>query len=203
MLIRALALAGLAAAPASAGDLSPAIESRPPSPPAGSSPAPASAPVRDGRWSGGYVGVELSYGSGDANEAFGDDKSTGGFYGAISGYRYDVGRVVLGGEVSYDRTDITFPNGTDVDNLLRAGAMVGYDLGRFLPYVAGGYANVSLVNDLNDFDDTYHGGFYGVGLTYRVTDRILIGGEVAQHRFDADGTDADLTTFTGKIAYRF
>jgi opacity protein-like surface antigen len=198
MFIRALALVGLAASPALAGDLSPVTEAAAPA-----APARASARLEDGRWSGGYVGVQLSYGNGDANEAFGDDKSTGGFYGALTGYRHDLGRIVLGGEVSYDRTDITFPDGTDIDNLLRAGAMVGYDLGDFLPYVAGGYAAASLVNDPLDFDDTYHGGFYGLGLTYRVTDRILIAGEVAQHRFDADGTEADLTTFTGKVTYRF
>jgi opacity protein-like surface antigen len=198
MFIRALALAALAAMPAVAGDLSPV-----PATPAPPAPAAPTTPPGRMSWNGGYVGVELSYASADANEAFGDDKSTGGFYGALTGYRYDVGRVVLGGEVSYDRTDITFPDATDIDNLLRAGASVGYDLGRFLPYVAGGYANVSLVNDPNDFDDTYHGGFYGIGLTYRVTQRIVIGGEIAQHRFDADGTDTDLTTFTGKVAYRF
>jgi opacity protein-like surface antigen len=194
-----LALTGLAAAPALAGDLSPV-----PATPAPAAPlAAAAAPIEDGTWNGGYVGLQLSYGSGDANEAFGDDKSTGSFYGAATGYRYDFGRVVLGGEVSFDRTDITFPNGTDIDNVLRAGALLGYDLGHFLPFVGGGYAAASLVNDLLDLDDTYHGGFYGIGLTYRVTDRIIIGGEVAQHRFDADGTDADLTTLTGKIAYRF
>lgn len=205
MLTRTLALTALAAAPALAGDLSPVPATPPPAAPLATPPTLAAPTPPLGRmsWNGGYVGLQLSYASADANEAFGDDKSTGGFYGAITGYRYDFGRVVLGGEVSYDRTDITFPDGTDIDNLLRAGASVGYDLGHFLPYLSGGYANVSLVNDPNDFDDTYHGGFYGIGLTYRVTDRIIIGGEVAQHRFDADGTDTDLTTFTGKIAYRF
>lgn len=164
---------------------------------------PSATPMLRGTWNGGYVGVQLSYGSADADDTFGDHKSTGGFYGALTGYRYDAGRFVVGGEFSYDRTDVTFPDATNVDNLLRAGASLGYDLGRFLPYVSGGYAGVSLANDQNDFDDTYHGGFYGVGIAYQVTDHVLIGGDVVQQRLDADGIDVDVTTFSGKIAYRF
>lgn len=196
----ALALVGLAAAPALAGDLS-AIAAMP-TPSAATREVPQ--PVLRGIWSGGYVGVQLSYANVLGSDSiFGDDRSTGGFYGLNTGYRYDFGRYVLGGEITYDRTDVTFPDGSNVDNRLRAGVTAGYDLGRVLPYVSGGYASVSLTNNADDFEEEYDGTFYGIGLVYQVTDHIMLGGEVASHRFDADGTDVDLTTFSGKISYRF
>lgn len=200
MFLRILALAGLAAAPALAGDLSTVAAGPAPHAAVRSVPVPA---LR-GIWSGGYGGVQLSYLNVSAtDEAFGDDRSTGGHYGIHSGYRYDFGRFVLGGEVSYGRTDVTVPNGEDVDNLLHAGVTAGYDLGRLLPYVTGGYAAVSLKNNAVDFEEEYDGSFYGVGLAYQVTDHIILGGEVAWHRFDADGPDADIAAFGGRIAYRF
>lgn len=200
MLLRLLVLAQLAAGAALAGDLS--APAPLPTPAAPAAAVPAAPPVsRD--WIGGYLGVELTYGSGDSHGLFGEDSSTGGFYGAVAGYRFDAGRVVVGGEVTYSRTDITFPDGTDIDNLLRAGMSVGYDLGRYLPYVAGGYANVSLINDPLDFDDTYHGGFYGAGIAYRVTDHLILSGDILRHRFDAEGPRAGLVTFAGRLSYRF
>lgn len=204
MPIRAAALAALLASPALAGDLTPPVATLAPAVPLAAAASPTGPEAR-GRagWGGGYVGVQLSYGSADSDDSFGEETSTGGFYGAVTGFRLDTGRIVLGGEVSYDRTDVTFADGTDIDNLLRAGASVGYDFGRYLPYLAGGYANVSIPNDSLDFDDTFHGGFVAAGVAYRVTDRILIGGEVAQHRLDIDGTDGGLTTFAGKVTYRF
>ena len=194
MILRSLALilAGLAS-PALAGDLTPADPS--------TATRAVPQPVLRGVWSGGYVAGQLSYANVGADD--GTDRSTGGYYGLASGYRHDLGRLVLGGEVSYGRTDVTLPNGEDVDNLLRAGVHLGYDMGRLMPYASAGYSAASLTNDARDFEGEYDGAFLGLGLAYQVTDHVQIGGEAVLSRFDADGADADVLTVGGRVAYRF
>lgn len=157
-----------------------------------------------GDWTGGYAGVQLSYGSAEVEDVFGDDESDGALFGVNSGYRYDFGRIVLGGEVSYDGADITLPNDVDVDSVLRAGVTAGYDAGRILPYVTAGYAGASFSEELGG-EDRFDGGYYGLGAAYQFTDRIAVSAEVLQHRFDLDtlDADADVTTFGVKAAYRF
>lgn len=166
-----------------------------------------SQPAASGDWTGGYAGVELSYGDVEADDLFGDEDANGGLYGVNAGYRYDLGRFVLGGEVGYDATDITLPDDTDVNGVVRAGVTAGYDLGRILPYVAAGYAGASVENDGLDIDEDLDGGFYGIGVAYQATDRIAIGAEVIRHRFEVDfdglDEDADLVTFGVKASYRF
>lgn len=157
-----------------------------------------------GDWTGGYAGVQLSYGSAEVEDVFGDEEPDGALFGVNSGYRYDFGRIVLGGEVSYDATDITLPNDVDVDDVLRAGVTAGYDVGRILPYVTAGYAGATFSEEIAG-DDRFDGGYYGLGAAYQFTDRISVSAEVLQHRLDIDtlDVDADVTTFGVKAAYRF
>ena len=74
-----------------------------------------------------------------------NDDFTGALYGVHAGYMYDFGRIVAGAEIDWDATNINVdvPNsadGVDLDSVARAKLRLGYDAGRFLPYVTAGYA---------------------------------------------------------------
>jgi opacity protein-like surface antigen len=203
VLVAASAALAALAVPAAAGSLEPVVATPVPAAPVAPTPVLNQA-AADGDWTGGYAGVQLSFGTAEVDDVFGDEESDGALFGVNSGYRYDFGRIVLGGEVSYDATDITLPNDVDVDSVLRAGVTAGYDAGRILPYVTAGYAGASFSEELAG-EDRFDGGFYGLGAAYQVTDRIAVSAEVLQHRFDLDtlDADADVTTFGIKAAYRF
>lgn len=186
----AFASAGAAAlaAPAFAGSPAPA-------------PAPAQEPVyvaptpTSGEWTGGYVGAELGYGSGDA-AGLSDDAM---LYGLTAGYDYDLGNWVLGAGLDYDWTELSL-GGVDVDNLARLKLRAGYDLGQGLLYGTGGAAKAFTTAG----DDT--GWFAGVGYEHKVTDSISVGGEALYHAFDnfnGSGVDADGTTLQLRTSFRF
>ncbi|MGO4914694.1 outer membrane protein [Pseudogemmobacter sp. W21_MBD1_M6] len=183
------AAAALMAAPAFAGNMTaPVIEQ----------PVPvAAAPVTYGSdWTGGYIGAQLGYGDFSAGAASGD----GVLGGLHAGYNYDFGTVVLGGEIDYDATDIDLGAGANVDSVARLKAKLGYDMGNTLIYATAGgaRAETSLGTD--------NGYFGGVGLTYKMTDTISVGGEILGHKFDnfnSTGTDVDATTATVRVSYNF
>lgn len=189
---RFVSMAAIAAAlssPAWAGNLQdPVIE-----------PAPAPVPVvnNGGEWTGFYLGGQVGNLDADAsNGANGDDTS----YGVHAGYNHDFGRFVLGGEVDYDKTDVSLGNAGSIDSVLRGKVKAGYDFGRVLAYVTGGVARAdsSLGNE--------NGDFYGVGMTYRISDQWSVGGEVLEHSFDnfgSSGVGADATTVAVKASYQF
>ena len=187
-----------------AGGLAEPIAAPAPAP----APIPAPVPVRTGGdWTGFYAGAQLGYGQVDADELTGD--TDGALYGVHAGYLYDLGSWVLGGELDIDGTNIE--NDTDgvaeLDTVARAKLRLGYDAGQFLPYVVGGIAQANVSSDALaaiDGDDT--GAFGGVGLEYRVSDSLRIGGEVLQHQFDDfndSGVDIEATTATARVSFQF
>jgi hypothetical protein len=156
-------------------------------------------------WTGFYVGGQLGYGQLDANTATTPSEPDGVIYGVHAGYNYDFGSIVLGGEVDYDLTDISFdaPN-SDLDGVARAKAKLGYDAGAFMPYITAGYAQAQTSDDLDGDTD---GTFAGLGLSYMMSDSVVLGGEVLQHQFedvaDNDGLDVDATTLTLRASFKF
>jgi len=187
----ASATAAALAGPALAGD----IQATPAEPVV---VAPVPVQTYGGDWTGGYFGLNLGNINVDTNVAGvdGDDFS----YGVHGGYDYDFGRFVLGGEVEFDATDIDLAGAATVDSVARLKLRGGYDLGRTLLYVTGGAAEV----DTSLGSDT--GGFAGIGVTYMVTDRFYVGGEVLGHQFDdinGTGIDADATSVSVRGGVRF
>lgn len=166
--------------------------------------APAPAPVNlGGDWTGFYTGLQLGYGDASGDGALSGADGDNGIYGFHAGYDYDFGRFVLGGEIDYDKTDIDL-QGTataTIDSVARAKIKGGYDLGNTLVYATGGYARAD--TSLGDAD----GAFYGIGMTYKVTEQYTVGAELLQHSFsDVGGIpngDVDATTFTLRGSYRF
>jgi len=192
----------LAAGMASAGGLSEPVAAPAPAP-----VAVAPAPVMMGNdWTGFYVGGQLGYGQLDANIDTTPTDPDGALYGVHAGYNYDFGSVVLGGEVDYDLTDISIsaPAVSDVDAVARVKAKLGYDAGAFMPYITAGYAQAQTSDDLDGETD---GTFAGLGLSYMMSDSILLGGEVLQHQFedvaDVPNVDVDATTLTLRASFKF
>ncbi|SLN59991.1 outer membrane protein [Roseisalinus antarcticus] len=163
-------------------------------------PAPVPAP---GNWTGFYGGAQLGYGRIEA-DPLEDGEATGATYGLHGGYLYDFGSIVAGAEIDYEGSNISDdPTGIDFDRFARAKLRVGYDAGRFQPYLTGGavWAQTSGALDAEDY-----GRFAGLGVEYKVTDRVRVGGEVLQHQFeDFDGTglDLDATTASARVSFQF
>lgn len=163
--------------------------------------APAPTPVStDGDWTGFYGGLQVGKTDIDSDSGLldGDDTS----YGVHAGYDYDFGRFVLGGELDYDKTDIELGGGAaNVDSVARAKLKAGYDFGNTLVYATAGAARA----DTSVGDET--GPFAGLGVTYKVTDRYTVGGEVLKHQFDdvngTAGNDLDATTISLRGSMRF
>jgi len=159
----------------------------------------------DGDWGGFYAGGQLGWGNVTSNGAGLDGNDAIG--GIHAGYRYDLGRAVLGGELDYNLANIELGTGlvdTSLDSVARLKLLAGYDLGRALVYVAGGaaYAEASL-GGVSASGDGY---FAGVGVDYKLTETVNLGAELLGHRFDDfDGTGVDLeaVTLQAKVAYRF
>ncbi len=163
-------------------------------------PAPMPTPVAvDGNWTGFYTGLQVGQTDIDSDSGTldGDDTS----YGFHAGYDYDFGKFVLGGELDYDKTDIDLGTaGAIADSVARAKVKAGYDFGNTLVYATAGAARA----DTSVGDET--GPFAGLGVTYKVTDRYTVGGEVLQHKFDdvgGTGDDLDATTISLRGSMRF
>lgn len=209
------AAALLAAGPALAGGFA--------APVVVAAPAPvvvAPAPVVAGTdWTGGYVGGQLGFGTlsmDDDNEETELEDFDGTLFGVHAGYMFDFGRFVAGAEIDYDRADITAEDddemtddATDLDSIARAKLRLGFDGGRFLPYVTGGVARASLSAENADLEETledgYDGNFYGIGANYAVSERFMVGVEALRHNFDDTpaGFDSDVNTITLRGSFRF
>jgi len=179
-------------------------------PVAAPAPAPvpvAPAPVMMGNdWTGFYAGGQLGYGQLDSSSITDSDDPSGAIYGVHAGYNYDFGSIVLGGEVDFDLTNIEADTPeTDVDSVARLKAKLGYDAGQFMPYVTAGVARVETSG--TPLDGSTDGSFAGLGLSYMMSDTLIVGGEVLQHQFedvaDVDGVDVDATTLSVRASFRF
>ncbi|QQA44803.1 outer membrane protein [Pelagovum pacificum] len=189
-------LAAFAAAPAFAAGLD---DPAPMAPPAAPAPAPM---MMSSDWSGFYGGASLGYGRVES-DALADD-TNGAVYGLHGGYMHDFGSIVAGGEIDYQATNIEDDTtGVELDSVSRAKLRLGYDAGNFLPYVTGGWAYAETSGTLEAEDS---GSFAGIGIDYKVTDGIMVGGEVLQHQFDDfddSGIDVDATTASARVSFQF
>ncbi|SHE44450.1 Opacity protein [Loktanella atrilutea] len=168
-------------------------------------PAPVITPMApmSSDWSGFYLGAQAGAGKAELDGTFGGaalaDQDLNN-YGVHAGYLYDLGSFVLGGELAYDKLDVdTIGDNNDV---VRAGVLAGYDAGRFMPYLAGGYAYLD--TDAFGTSENDNGYYYGVGATYAVTPKIRVGVEYLEHKFDDfNDTGVDLTAKTTSLKASF
>lgn len=187
------ALLPFTAAPAFAGNIAPVpVEPAP--------IAPAAAPVYE--WSGAYIGAQVSRADFETDGAIGVD-DTGFLAGLRAGYDLDLGGTIVGGLVQYDSGSFDLaPSGLEVDDVLRVGGRVGYDLGRTMFYGMGGYASAD-TNLPGDAD----GYFLGIGTETFVTQNVTLGVESIYHDFgELDGApnvDLEAATIGVNLNFRF
>lgn len=187
------AVTAFGAVPALAGGPVPVMEE----PMVAPAPVPVAAPSAD--WSGLYAGAQLGYGDvGSSTGALDGSGMTGGLF---AGYRADFGQFVAGVEGNYDKADIDLGGGAaTLDSITRLKLIGGYDMGPALVYgtVAAVRADSSLGAD--------NGWGAGIGVDYALTDRMTLGAELMEHRFDnfvGSGTDLDATTVNARLGFRF
>ncbi len=201
-----LVLAGGAATGALAGNTEPAtIE------PVIAAPVAPAAPVT-GNWEGGYVGGQLGYGFGEFDvtppNTFDTDGVIGGFH---VGYLWDFGDWVVGPELQYDWSDLSFNSGGNsgsFDGIARLKVRGGRDLGDGLLYASAGvaYTNFDGVSGVTNIDFDDPGYVVGVGYDYKVSEDWVVGGEYQYHKFDdfgAAGNDVDFGTVHLRASYKF
>lgn len=175
-------------------------------------PPPPVVPVVEEDWTGAYAGVQLDYIADGTAEGLGIEfEVEGHLIGIFAGYRYDLGNVVVGGEIDYmiGSGDVFFVGtepgaGSERDyELLRVGAEVGYDLGDALVYGTVGFADIAIEGNTVSEGTGY---FAGIGVDYRVSSAVTVGVEALYHEFDDwnDETDlAEITTIGLNVAYNF
>jgi outer membrane immunogenic protein len=195
--ILAAAVALVAAGPAFAGSMAaPTMEAEVYSPPA---PNAYQMPIMDeATWDGAYFGINAGSTSQDGIEGSGMD------FGLHAG-NLDMGSMVVGAEVGYNPLGQKL-DGTagDMNSAFTAKAKAGYDAGDFMPYATLGmkYANA----DLNGNSVSGTGMTYGVGVDYRMTDNVIVGGELSQAKFSDfgdTGTDVSQTSLAAKVSFKF
>ena len=160
-------------------------------------PAPV---VFSNDWTGAYVGGGFGVGEITSGE---DDPIDTNDLSLLAGYMYDMGSMVVGGEIEYERFD--FDDGGDsLDaSVLRLKGRVGYDAGAFLPYLTVGAARLALEDGSDVADNGY---FYGAGADYAVNENFRLGAEILQHEFDNfndGGADVSARTMSFRASYSF
>lgn len=220
------AAALMVAGPAFAGGFAPVAVA-----PAPAAPVVIAPPAPSADWSGGYVGGQLGYGRLSADDGVAgvdvlgleDDDYSGALFGLHAGYMFDFGRIVAGAEVDFDGANIDIegaipdavvgdtPFTVDVGSVRRAKLRLGFDAGQVLPYVTAGIAQVALNSDevATLDDETFNGNFYGLGVSYALSDRFMVGVEGLRHSFDdfdgsaLAGGEVDVNTITLRGSLRF
>ncbi|SHF98646.1 Opacity protein [Loktanella atrilutea] len=172
-------------------------------------PAPlaqtATPPASSG-WTGGYIGGSLGHTSIDGTFNGADlfaGSPDGGSFGVHAGYNRGFGQFVLGGELQYEVMDVQEGSSfLEFDSIARAKVRFGYDAGRFMPYVTTGVAQASVSNSSFAGDDS--GAFAGLGVDYKYGQKLIVGAEVLQNKFDDfDGTGVDLEATTAALRLSF
>lgn len=146
-------------------------------------PAPAiviadPAPVSD--WTGFFAGI----GFGQLDTDDGADSDTAMFHALSAGYLYDLGSIVVGGDIGlidHAAFDGPFDGYDDFETRLRL--RVGYDAGRVLPYVTVGTSMWQVDTPSVSGTDTTFG--FGLGVEVMVTDSIMLGLDYYRSRNDS------------------
>jgi outer membrane immunogenic protein len=153
--------------------------------------APPAATVQPD-WGGFHAGIYYAgAASGEMFDIGGpfDLNNDASFYGGFLGYRWDLGRTVIGAELSSTfGTNIyqaAFPT-WEFERITDLRAMVGRDMGRALVYVSGGLTTSRF--DAGGANHTYNGWNAGIGVDFMVSDRFTAGIEYVYRSLESTTT---------------
>jgi outer membrane immunogenic protein len=122
----------------------------------------------------------------------------------FAGYLHDLGNFVVGAELEYliaNNWDVAVG---DEDDILSLTGVVGFDLGRIMPYISAGVG----VYDSSSFIDSDTLMLLGIGSYFQLTDHVRIGGNYEigfNDEFDAGfgPFELDTETFSIRVVYNF
>lgn len=161
--------------------------------------APAAA-AADFDWTGFYVGLSAT--NGDFSDG-GTDYDTSG-YGLQAGYLRDLGKIVVGAELSYAKGDYGDLAPTADWDATRLKVIGGYGAGRLMPYVFVGATSYH-VNQATPFSDTMAN--YGIGARYAfgASGKFVAGLEYLVEKKDNfdNNFDLDNKELSLRLDYRF
>ncbi|WP_434287021.1 outer membrane protein [Celeribacter sp. SCSIO 80788] len=163
------------------------------------------APMVDADWGGFYAGLGYAGFFGEAD--YGSDyefKDTANPM-LFAGYRLDKGKLVYGLELAASFGDVWEDGYTDsygVTALYDLKASLGYDMGKFLPYISLGYSFGDYMFSGNDGYDM-DGYLVGLGFDYAINDKFTAGLSYDYRDMDVDGVDVNLQSVALKLAYTF
>lgn len=129
------------------------------------------------------------------------------FPAGFVGYRHDMGRMVVGGELSttfdVDMYQQNFPTWA-FQSVTDLRATLGYDMGRALVYASAGYTSTGF--DVSGTGYTYDGWNAGIGIDYLLSDRVFLGAEYVHRdvaRTDLSSWNATFDTLHLRIGMKF
>jgi opacity protein-like surface antigen len=195
--LSALIFLGAPVAAMAGGPATPTIE------PQVTAQAPVMQAVPSTDWTGFYSGLSLGYGTSRTKGLDQDGKMNIG--GVNLGYRRDLGPVIVGGELSYNRDDINVGDADrTIKNTTALKLIVGKGFGQTLVYGDVGVARAKATLDGVSGSDT--GYTVGIGADYALNQQWTIGGELSANRysdFNNSGVTLKDTAFTVKVGYKF
>jgi outer membrane immunogenic protein len=147
-------------------------------------------------WTGFYIGASGGYGwLRDIDRSFTPpmpDQGEDWILGVHAGYLHQFGDFVVGGEVEYQRLDITYQtfNFITVDHAYTAKARVGYAFDQFL--ISGSIGGAYVTTNFMGLRDL--GLAIGGGIDYALTDNISVGAHYQRFSYtNFSGTMIDAT----------
>jgi len=160
-------------------------------------------------WTGFYGGVHLGYGDILVTHNDGADIDAEGndtLYGVHAGYMYDLGNIVLGGELAWtDLSGIALTRNNSAESMLAAKLRVGYDMGRVLPYAVAGMARVEATDSGTSVSDNFS--LLGAGVDFAMNDNWRIGAEYNHVKADdfagTPGVEAEADVVTLRVSFSF
>jgi outer membrane immunogenic protein len=145
-------------------------------------------PAAHSEFAGPYVGIKLGENWSDASGVVNAGKHSTTFFGAMAGYGFDVGRVVLGAEAFAD-----LHNGSTTKKDAGIDARIGVPFNRIMPYARVGFTGTWPNTRL-------HG---GLGVEYAVYKNIHVNGEWTTDSSNSNGTKRNNNSFTLGMSYYF
>lgn len=176
--------------------------------------APSDAPAID-PFEGFYVGLAFGNVGGDGNEGLGAisgpfDVDRDAVLGAIGGYNFQHGRLVLGAELAAWAVDTPINDGSvvELNRLADVRGRVGWASGNFLLYGAVGWSWARTENTASGVESDHDGHNLGVGVEYNVSETLFLGLDYTARDLDGDGPadleyDMDVNTLSLRGGFRF
>ena len=169
-------------------------------------------------WSGAYVGVGVGYGAFEDRDARFDaffpgfvSKGDGFGLSAHVGYNFQLGNFVVGAEADITQLNEPFRTAPPIlrasdlriNDIMTLRGRIGYDMDRFLPYVTAGVSRAT-----TNIDTVTEGYGYaaGIGIDYKVTEKILFGVQYMRHEFEDFGgqpIQASFDLLTARLSAKF